>query len=234
MDWVATKDGALVVLEFVKIAAWPFVVLIAFMVFGKTIKTTLGRILSFEASGIKAELAALEVKVEHIDRDLKLRRRWWQFWRPNPASPEQTKPNDNPQSQTGATSSQEPTADQTGKEEHTATPTSQDADDAVIGQIMRNWAELEASIFNLHQRLFAGSGGSDRPYRKPRSVVTAVDDLRRNKMVASSAYAAFAEAQQVRNAIVHGRPLTPEEISAFVRLIGKLKNTVQSWQDGML
>jgi hypothetical protein len=229
MDWVVIKDVALVVLEYAKVISWPVVVLIAFMVFGKTIKTTLGRISSFEANGYKAELAALEVKVEHIARDLKFRRWWWQFWRPQEPAPTQRQPPPD-----GAADADSPLGDRPTEGESTVPSAQNDIEDATLGQMMRNWAELEASTLALHQRLFAGSGGSERPYRRPRSVVTAVDDLRRNKLVSGSAYDAFAEAQQLRNAIVHGRPLTSTESSTFLRLIEKLKSTVRSWQDGML
>lgn len=75
MDWILFNDIALVTLEFVKVLAWPSVVLIAHCVFGRTIKTTLGRLLSFEANGYKALIANLEVKAEKIDRDLRIKSR---------------------------------------------------------------------------------------------------------------------------------------------------------------
>jgi len=106
--------------------------------------------------------------------------------------------------------------------------------DSAKAQIRSKWDALEVMTLRLHQRLFMGSGGTNTSYVRPRSVVQAVTDFRRNAMVDSSALETFQSAQRLQNELLdNANAATFATYSQFLGTIEHLKGRVQSWSQGL-
>jgi hypothetical protein len=205
---IVVRDVALVVLEFLKVLAWPVVVLVAVLMFREQINSIFRRLKGAAFGGVSLSLSEeadeLSEKVDKLPEKLKK------------ISEEPTPSPD------------EPAAD------------SVDSDKADLlnnakAQIEFSWADLEEATLSLHQRLFMGSGGSENPYKRPNSVVHALSDLRRNKLIDSETMSTFREAQDFKKHLVdNANNATFETLSQFLKTIDGLKRSVSLWREGML
>ncbi|MUU72050.1 hypothetical protein [Pseudarthrobacter sp. GA104] len=211
MDYgIVARDVALVVVEFLKVLAWPGVILVALCMFRKQINGIFVRLKEAAFAGVsvslREEAGELSEKVGKLPEKLKKR------------------------DEGSTASSQEPEAE----------PDVIDSDEADVlnnakAQIEFSWADLEDTSLNLHQRLFMGSGGSSNPYRRPNSVVHALADLHRNKMIDSETLSTFREAQNFKKHLVdNANNATFETYSQFLNTIDSLKHRVSLWDKGML
>jgi hypothetical protein len=235
LDWgIVARDTATVLIEYVKVLAWPAVVLIAFKVFGETIKETIGRIEELAASGVTAKLGVrssqLKDKAQHLPTSLKVKRGTKAGEGSSEPAPA---PSEVPEPAGPGDSAEKPILAPPAGE--VAESVTEEVENAAIGQVVRSWTELEKLTLDLHQRLFSGAGGSQSPYRRPSSVIAAVADLQRNNMVDSSTAATFRRAQEFRNVVMHdGDVVTFATYAEFLETLEALKDTVRLWQAGML
>ncbi|TPV50466.1 hypothetical protein FJ661_10740 [Pseudarthrobacter phenanthrenivorans] len=209
MDYgIVSRDVALVVVEFLKVLAWPGVILVALRMFRQQINGIFFRVKEAAFAGVSVSLR--EEAGELSEKVGKL--------------PEKLKKGDE-----GSTaSSQESEPDEIDSDEA-------DVLNNAKAQIEFSWADLEDTSLNLHQRLFMGSGGSSNPYKRPNSVVHALADLHRNKMIDSETLSTFREAQNFKKHLVdNANNATFETYSQFLNTIDSLKHRVSSWDKGML
>lgn len=208
MDYgIVARDVALVVVEFLKVLAWPGVILVALGMFRKQINGIFVRLKEAAFGGVsvslREEAGELSDKVGRLPEKLKKR-------------------------------DEGPTASPQESESEI------DSDEADVlnnakAQIEFSWTDLEAATLNLHQRLFMGSGGSSNPYKQPKSVVHALADLHRNKMIDSETLSTFREAQNFKKHLVdNANNATFETYSQFLNTIDSLKQRISLWDKGML
>ena len=210
MDYgIVARDVALVVVEFLKILAWPGVLLAALLSFREPIKKILSNLEQAEMAGVSFKVRAGELlkKVDQLPEKLKKK----DEGSPTPPS---SPPEDEPDEMDG------------------------DADavlDSAKEQIRSSWAALENMTLKLHQRHFMGSGGRSTPYAKPRSVVHALTDFHRNGMIDRSALETFVSAQRLKDELLeNANAATFATYRQFLGTIGQLKDRVQMWIQGML
>lgn len=210
MDYgIVARDVALVVVEFLKVLAWPGVLLSALLIFREPINKILSNLEQAEMAGVSFKVRASELlkKVDQLPEKLK---RKDQGSPPTPSSPPESEP------------------EEKDKEANTVLESAKE-------QIRSSWAALENMTLKLHQQLFMGSGGTAHPYTRPRSVVHAVTDLHRNGMIDRSTLETFFSAQRLKDELLeNASAATFGSYRQFLDIITQLKGRVELWRQGML
>lgn len=206
MDYgIVARDVALVVVEFLKILAWPGVILVALLIFREPIKKILSNLEHAEMAGVSFKIRAGELskKVEQLPE--KLKKKDDGSTRPPSSAPEP----------------EEMDADESAVLE------------SAQRQIESSWAALTNNTWKLHTSLFNKrfrGEPEETPYVRPRSVVHAVTDLHRNGMIDTPTLETFRSAQRLKEELLeNANSATFETYGQFLKTIGRLQARVHSW-----
>lgn len=206
MDYgIVARDVALVMVEFLKILAWPGVILVALFTFREPIKKILSNLEHAEMAGVSFKIRASELskKVEQL--------------------PEKLKKKDE-----GST---RPPSPEPELEEMDAEATA--VLDSAKAQIKGSWASLANETGKLHISLFNKrfrGEPEDTPYVQPRSVVQAVTDFHRRGMIDAPSLETFRSAERLNEELLeNANSATFETYGQFLNTIGRLRARVHSW-----
>ncbi|WP_284982461.1 hypothetical protein [Arthrobacter sp. efr-133-TYG-118] len=205
MDYgIVSRDIALLVLEFLKVLAWPGVVLAGLWTFRDQIRHILHRVKEAAFGGATISFAEntseLSEMVERIPNELKKKD---EGSVPPPSV---------------AHEPEEPDSETT------------ELLDAANAQIISRWAALTNDTWKLHQTVFMGSGGTSTSYAQPKTLLQAVSDFQRNGLINNDTLEAFRFAQNLKTNLLHDtNAATFEAYRQFLSTIDQLSGHVRSW-----